>query len=109
MTGPPQYFKQFERKKSPKDKLDFATSVLAKLAKFQVYEDAKDADNFFDKILPLLESDLIDAAAGHDAFIASLVTIARGYSKALTPEAEEEEEGFFFHDSYEKALILIIG
>ena len=31
MTGPPQYFKQFERKKSPKDKLDFATSVLAKL------------------------------------------------------------------------------
>ena len=82
---------------------------VAKSAKFQVYEDAKDADNFFDKILPLLESDLIDAAAGHDAFIASLVTIARGYSKALTPEAEEEEEGFFFHDSYEKALILIIG
>lgn len=109
MTGPPQYFKQFERKKSPKDKLDFASKILAKLAKFQVYEDAKDADNFFDKILPLLESDLIDAAAGHDAFIASLVTIARGYSKALTPEAEEEEEGFFFHESYEKALILIVG
>jgi len=136
MTGPPQYFKQFERKKSAKDKLDFASKILAKLAKFQVYEDAKDAgklpssfslltllsislcsppfqqmhpqDNFFDKIMPLLESDLIDAASGHDAFIASLVTIARGYSKALTPEAEEEE-GFFFHESYEKALILIVG
>ena len=109
MTGPPQYFKQFERKKTQKDKLDFATSVLAKLANFRVYEDAKDADDFFDKILPVLESDLIGDAAGHDAFIASLVTICVGYSKALTPEAEEEEEGFFFHESYEKAIILIIG
>ena len=110
MTGPTQYFKQFERKKTPRDKLDFTSSVLAKLAKFQVYDkNAKEADDFFEAILPILETDLIEAGAGHDAFVASLVKIACGYSKALSPEAEEEEDGFFFHETYDKAILIIVG
>ena len=99
--------RKFRSISSNNEKLAFTCETIQSFRKDSVTYNPAQADDFLSAVLPFIETNL-DFVSSHDEWIAALVGIiedhaASGYNESI------KQYSFCFHDSYEKAIFIILS
>jgi hypothetical protein len=98
-----EFVKRFRKTSSREDKIAFACATIQDFRDESV--DPNLADKFLDEILPYAE---INNVNQNDEFIGAILGIIQDHARFSDPE-NTEEYSFSYHDSYEKAIFVILS
>lgn len=99
--------RKFRSISSNNEKLAFTCETIQRFRGDTVNHDPAQADDFLSAVLPFIEANL-DFVSSHDEWIAALIGIIEDHAASGYYETNKLYS-YCFHDSYEKAIFIILS